>query len=332
MNRPKTMLDIDTELVLQCDEAIREKRYFKAADLLKSVSDPSLLTPQHHRTLEIVQAAAVLKHDLLQDNPEKEGWKKQTEKHGNRDILIYYKVNPEDNSMRCRIDSPIESSLVLPLLSVLNESDLYKMWMPSYTFPVKLGVSESKMLKEMGQGQQIIQVKIDMPFPFHHRECIQEVHAFDCIAEDKAIFVTAHSMDTGQHYEMDISPVEKGYTRVDFEAAFFFRSCPLDHPSLAHSKHQYPDNEQLILVSLEEKIDAHVGGVHKSMINFFTRIVLAGQWIALLQVAEGIRDGKRPEHMKAMQERHELYDWVKQRLGCMLDGTNTEQQTSKEQG
>ena len=315
---------MDSELIRQADENFAIERYFKAASLLKSVSDQSLLTPQHHRILEIAEDGEKFKHTLMLDHPEKEGWKKQTEKHGHRDVLIYYKVDPETNHIVCRIDSPIESSLMNPLISVFNESELYRTWMPRYTFPLKLGMSESNKLKEMGRGHQIVQVKIDMPFPFANRECIQHACAIDSIEEDKTILVTIHSKDTGNHFEMNIDPVEKGYARVDFAAGLIFRSCPPDHPALAKSKHKYPADEELILVSIEESIDAHVAGVPMNLINFFTRTVLGAQWVSVLKVAEEIRDGKRKEHLEAIQKKEELYSWVNERVKIMFEGIKSE--------
>jgi len=309
----------DSELIRQADEHHAVCRYFEAAALLKRVSEPSRLTPQHHRILEVAEDGEKLKRDLLPEHPEEEGWKKQTEKHGHRDVIVYYKVNPDTNKIICRIDCPIESSLLNPFIAVLNESELYHTWMPKYTFPVKLGMSESNKLKELGRGHQIVQVKIDMPFPFKNRECIEHGVAIESIDEDSALLLIVHSMDTGSHFEMDVDPVDKGYVRVDFDAGFIFRACPPDHPALAKSKHEYPPNEQLILVSVEQSMDAHVAGVPQRLINWFSRTVLAAQWISLLKIAEEIRDGQSEGHLQAIKEKAELYEWANGLYQLMFD-------------
>lgn len=313
----KTMETMDRELIRQADEHHAIHRYLAAADCLKGVSDESLLTAQHRRILEIAANAASIKRDLMQDHPETEGWKKQTEKHGHRDILIYYKVDKQTNRIVCRIDSPIESSLLNPLMSVFNESELYHTWMPRYNVPLKLGMSESNKLVELGTGHQVVQVKIDMPPMFNNRECIQHACAVDSIEEDKSVVVCINSMDAGKHFEIEIPPTEPGYTRVDLNAGLVFRPCPPDHPALAKSKHNYPEGEKLFLVSVVEKIDAHVAGVPMSMVNFFTRIVLGAQWCSLLKVAEEVRDGKRKDHLDAMNTKKELYSWVSERTNAM---------------
>jgi len=180
-------------------------------------------------------------------------------------------------------------------------------------------MSESNKLAEFGRGHQVVQVKIDMPPFFNNRECIQHACAVDCIEEDKSIVTCVNSLDTGKHFEIDIPPTEKGYTRVDFKAGFVIRPCPPDHPALAKSKHEYPADEMLLLVSVQEEIDAHVAGVPMKLINFFTRTVLAAQWISLLKVAEEIRDGKRKGHQEAIKEKAELYSWVSERTNVMFE-------------
>ena len=49
-----------------------------------------------------------------------------------------------------------------------------------------------------------------------------------------------------------------------------------------------------------------------------------------LYVAEGVRDGKRPQHKEAIEEKADLYRWIERRTDFMLaklkqasDGTST---------
>ena len=41
-------------------------------------------------------------------------------------------------------------------------------------------------------------------------------------------------------------------------------------------------------------------------------------WLTLLQVAEDVRDGKRPAHKEAIDAKRDLYDWVEERAGVMI--------------
>jgi hypothetical protein len=84
-------------------------------------------------------------------------WIKQGESHGkNGDFTIYYKVQ-EGARLTCRIESPIPTSHLVPLLSVLNESELYEEWIPTFHRPFKMGVTSSKQLATFSRGHQVIQ-------------------------------------------------------------------------------------------------------------------------------------------------------------------------------
>jgi hypothetical protein len=190
--------------------------------------------------------------------------------------------------------------------------------MPRWKVP-RLGISKSDKLRETGRGNQVIRVGIDMPFPFRNRECVQHAVAIDSIGEDQTIVVKVDSLDEGTYDGgLEIGPAPKGTTRVDFHAGILFRSYPDNHPLMEKSKHDYPAGERLILLSVSQSMDAHVAGVPMSIINFFTRTVLGGMWGSLMKVAEEVRDGQRPLHQQAIQDKQELYGWLKDRVEVML--------------
>jgi hypothetical protein len=229
-----------------------------------------------------------------------------------------------------RIETPIESSLLNPLLAVFNESELYTTWMPSFRFP-RLGVQLSEKMQETGRGNQVIRVRLAMPLPFYDRECIQHAIAIDDIeneaggaddADDDAcscILIVVKSLDEGMAADGLVIPAAaKRVRRVDFDAGIVIRPCPGDHPVLAKSKNHY-DGQELLLVQVTQTMDAHVSGVPMALINFFTRTVLSSMWGSLLQVAEDVRDGQRPQHQELMKEHKELYDWVAARVHVMLE-------------
>lgn len=168
--------------------------------------------------------------------------------------------------------------------------------------------------------QQVIRVRIAMPFPFHDRECIQHAIAIDSIdQDDSCIVITVKNLNEGKHVTgLEIPPPDKHVRRVDFDAGIIIRPCPADHPALQKSKNKY-DGERLLLIQVTQRMDAHVGGVPMSMVNFFTRTVLGRMWGSLLQVAEDVRDGKRPAHRDKIVEHRELYDWVEARVQVMLE-------------
>lgn len=306
----------DDDLILRAEQHHAREEYILAADLLKQVDDVSALKDKHKRIIGMADRARLVREVLLR--PPEEGWIKQGETHGHRDTAIYYKVNPDDTSILCRIETPIEQSLLIPLISVLNESELFTSWMPSFKHP-KLGVQSADKLKEMGRGNQIIDVMIAMPIGFSRRQCIQHAFAVNSIRDDNAIIIKAESKDTGTFDdELEIPPPARGVVRVDFDAGFLIRPCPSDHPLLRASNVDY-HGESMILLSVTQTMNAHVGYVPMALVNFFTRTVLGRMWGSLLAVAEGVRDGQREAHAQAIAEKEELYKWVEEQILIMFD-------------
>jgi len=224
-------------------------------------------------------------------------WKKQGESHSKYDFIIYYKVG-EDYKLTTRMDIVLEASLLVPVLSIFNESQLFSTWMPSYKHP-KVGLRRSECLHEMGRGSQILLVTVDMPFPLAARETVQHAIAIDAIEEHSAIVIQVHGVESGEDFEgVTIPDPEKGIVRIDFDCGMVIRACPEDHPALKNSKKVYPEDESKVLLTITQQVDAHVSFVPLSLINFVTRRVIKQMVVKLLEVADGVRSGERAEFKK----------------------------------
>ena len=120
----------DSELIARAEQTLAEERHLAAARLLRQVQDKSLLRDKHHRILKLSSEMEELLEKELDDkvSPIDSGWKKQSEAHNDYDAHIHYKVDNE-NKLTFRIDLALEESMLVPLVSVLNESQLYSEWM-----------------------------------------------------------------------------------------------------------------------------------------------------------------------------------------------------------
>lgn len=340
------------ELIRQADHAISQEQLLVAARLLRqlssdaqSSSSSSLLTKEHHTVLKKATITENVISTHLKPPVLDAGWKKQTEVHGNRDTIIYYKVDDDDCSkLTCRIETPIEASLLVPLMAVFNESELYETWMPRFNVwpAAKVGVRESKKLQDQpARGAQVVQVTVDMPRPFiSDREVVFESYAVDDIDAQGLIFLKGTSLEVGDHYyhhddkdeSLHVPPPLPGIKRLDFECGWVIRRCPDDHPALRKSKHKYPAKEHLLLLSLTQYVNAYVDWVPQWLINFFTRTALSGQWKSLLQVATDVKEGKRPDHAECIRNKQELYGWVNGRIQAMFDKLDNYSDNNKENG
>ena len=218
--------------------------------------------------------------------------------------------NPD---LTCRIETPIEASLLIPILSVLNESSLYSSWIPSWTMP-KMGIDSSEQLEQVSRGSQIIRILANVPWPYSKREALIKAVAIDEIDERGFVAIRISSdVPVGGI----IPPPSPQVERIDFEGAMLLRPCPRNHELLLKSKHVY--REPLILVSFKMFADPRMTGIPTTFMNFVTRTAIGTIFFCFLDVAEAVKHGKRPKHMEAIAEKKDFYDWMALRIGILLE-------------
>lgn len=318
------------------EEHMAGERLLRAADELRRLPAEQR-TARHERILEMADNFEDAIADLIEDQTTTTaagsggsgsgvggggggGWKKQGESHNSkRDTLIYYKLDKDDkdNSARltCRIETPIEASLLVPILSVLNETSLYETWIPSWKIPLRMGIAASEQVAQVSRGTQILRILCDCPWPYSQREAIIKAVAVDEIDEQGFIAIRLSSK-IPRDEAGDIPPPSRNVERIDFEGTMLLRPCPRHHELLLKSKHVY--TEPLILVSFKMFVDPHMTGIPASVMNFMTRTVIGTIWSMFLSVAEGVRAGARPLHKRAIAEKKEFYDWMKLRIALLL--------------
>ena len=236
-------IENDEDLIARAEVLYQEDKLLEAARLLRKVKDDSLLSSIHKNMVKLAEKCEVSLADLIGAPEEGSGWTKQGESHGSRPTNIYYKLD-EHNRITSRIETPIEASLLVPLLSVFNETSMYQSWMPASQIP-RIGVRESNKLEQTGRANQLIQVVVDVPFPLWTREAIIRGMAVDDIDEQGCIFVRLSPEFEGPK----VPPLKPYYERVDFDGSILFRSCPEDHELLKRMNHV--TKEPLVLVSFK---------------------------------------------------------------------------------
>jgi hypothetical protein len=299
----------DAELAIEAERLFRDDQLLAGARLLRRVQDANLITDELRHFLELATISERIRKDLTE--PTSEGWTKQGESHGNRDFTTYYKIE-DGGKLKCRIESVIESSLYVPFLAVMNETELYDTWVPKWRFPFKLGISRSKKLAQRARLDQVVQLTVDLPWPMNKREIV-----FWGFAEEDGMAnrnVGAKLQSVGEGFDNGLVPsVDRGVVRMDFEADFLFRPCPEDHSALDKTEGKYPEGESKILLTFVMYCDPKVSFVPHSFMNFCTRTAVGTVWRMILHVAEQVRAGERPVHAEVIAHKRDFYDWVEER-------------------
>lgn len=219
-------------------------------------------------------------------------WLKMGESHdGHRDTVSYYQLT-EDLQLKCRLETPIESSLLVPLIAVLIETDLYTNWLPKWAVP-RIGLASVEKLAQMGRTEQIVHFISEVPWPFTARDVMLQTCATDDIDDLEGpttgtIAIGLKSLEGGEairrnvvcneHYMnapevLDIAPPQDSLKRAGFDGGLLIRKCPDDHVSLQHSTIEYPSDEHLVLVGFSMKIDGKISPMFpKTIINFVIQV------------------------------------------------------------
>jgi hypothetical protein len=309
------------EWINLAEELFTDGKVLEACRVLRNVNS-QLLEARHLAMCQIAEECEHAISDLALEPDEKE-WRKHGETHGHRDTVIYHKLE-ENGRFTCRVETPIEPSLLIPLISVLNESNLYHTWVPSWRTP-RIGLRSSKQLQQIGRLNQIIQVVGDVPWPFSPREVIMNTVVVDDIDRNGYFAVRLHTLDTVGGV---VPPPDPDVVRVDFGGALLFRPCPPNHPTLLKTKNVY--KETPILVCFKMYCEPKLASILKGLINFVTRTVIGQIWGVLLQVAEDVRDGKQPQHEQAIECKPDIYGFIKERVKVMFQKLKEDQDIYEE--
>lgn len=297
-------------------QLFRDDKILPAARILQNnsydaVSLGSSIRNKHECTTIIQHADACERLVACLEESSSEEWSKVvlggTAAHYG-DTVIYYKsdnaAKETVNRLQCRLETPISESLLVPIISVLNESELYHTWVPTWKFPIKFGIRRVEKLRQVGRCSQVIIVTCDLPWPLSPREIVLRAIASDDIDERGLIY--------GE--DGVVPPVDdERIVRLHLDGGFLIQQQ--SRPTSEEEGQPHP-------IMLKFYYDVRsAASVPLWFLHFVIKNVLRSFWEKFLKIAEGVRDGSRILHVKAIEEKKTLYDWVIERTNIMLSWT-----------
>mmetsp|Transcript_27786 Transcript_27786/g.41204 ORF Transcript_27786/g.41204 Transcript_27786/m.41204 type:complete len:349 (-) Transcript_27786:1624-2670(-) len=286
----------------------------KVKTVLESV-DPAILDDKHRAMLARADEAEALVKDM-KAKPEGGDWIDQGISRGKYPTRILYRLEEGENKteLRARCETPIKKDLLESLFCVLNETELYETWFPSFSVP-RFKIRECRKLKQIGRVSQILFVVMELPWPIAAREIVLSAAAFDDIEDKGHIGIKMKTIETED--DETVPEATSTAVRVDLDGGFLFEACPADHPAMKYVDKE--DGEEYLLVTFSALVNPNMKNLPQSFLNFFVKIALGTCWKMLLKIAQDVKDGKRPDHANAMiKKREELYDYIKGRVVAML--------------
>ncbi|CAB9507005.1 expressed unknown protein [Seminavis robusta] len=299
----------DRHLLQALDEAVEWEKQIAVSHILQEMDTRGLRLDNTKRQASLEKAALEIQQvldDHLQNPEEQGGWKRQTIMHGRkRDTAVYNRMN-DQQEITVRMETPIEASLLVPLLATLNETNLYTTWIPSFQRPIKLGVRSFQKMMQISRGFQIARCQVDMPWPMTNREIVGKIILADAVEELDAVAIRLKSIEEGEQVgEFTVPKAAEGWESIGVDAAVTFRKCPRDHPALkrhASSLKNNNLNDPLLLASFTLTVSPAK--------NFILKTIAGPAWAALIYLAEHVKKGKSAPHKAAIDSKPELYGWV----------------------
>eukprot|EP01083_Nonionella_stella_P040088 109004_1 len=219
----------------KAEELYNEESLLEAARVLKSITDPTIvLEEKHHSILRNAEEGEALFADLkaeAKDGSESgsASWIDHGVSGGKFPTRILHRLGETFSGVQLRVkcETPIQKELLSPLLSVLNESQLFKTWMPSWRAP-RFQLRTCDKLKQMGRVSQILHIVLDIPWPMASREFVLSAVGFDDIDANGDIGIKLKSITTADNIDDCVPEKEKKTVEVDIDGGSLFTKCPKD--------------------------------------------------------------------------------------------------------
>mmetsp|Transcript_610 Transcript_610/g.957 ORF Transcript_610/g.957 Transcript_610/m.957 type:complete len:366 (-) Transcript_610:163-1260(-) len=328
-------VDVDA-LLAEATKLAEEEKILAAGRVLSKVKDTQELSESHRKIAEYADDCEKSIADLRID-PIGGGWKyhgktagsfKEETKDGVSvkglflPSTVYYKVG-EKCQLDIRIETPIAESLLIPLLSVLNETELFTEWIPSWKTP-RIGFRSVEDLQKRGLASRIIRIVTDTPWPLTARELFLDILAIDDIDQGGFCGIKLRSLKK-DHDEPGIPAPNPEFTPVKFDGIFLFEACSPNHPSLEDAQEMVDAiGESMILLTFKMCTKPNISVIPQDLINFVIKTVLGRVWVKFLTVAQRVKDGDMSKHEDAIQTNREFYDWMEGRIQQMLKDLKSE--------
>ncbi len=313
------------DLLVKAESLYDDDKLLEAGRILKTL-DQTQFQSKHFTILRKAKKGEELMDDLKSDfEGEGNGWVIHGVSNSQFPTLTGHRLEKGDDGslqVKARCETPIDKSLLSPFISVLNETELYQTWLPSWTVP-KFRVKKVQKLSQRGRCSQVIVVTFEVPWPIASREVVLCADGFDDINEKGNIGICLNTLDTGDEDGLVPPPEDKSTVRIDVNGGFLIQKCPKDHPALGDQEEgengNSGDHSDKLLITFAASMNPKMKLLPQSFLNFLVKVAFGICWGMLLKIARDVQNGKRPDHEQAIErKRDSLYDWVDSRIKDLL--------------
>lgn len=299
-------------------------RVLDAARMLRSSNNTDQFNAEHHEILNVAQKFEI----MMEETDNSDGsWKSIAKSYNTCGFMsdLDYRLSIQNDThtkVEVKIVTVIPKDLLVPLLALLNETDLYQKWIPE--------VSKSEKIQQTGRVSQLLRLLINLPWPLPKLEFLYRGLGCDDVETSKNIMIKLDTLKEGDvvnGYEVPPPPDEGSKVhRFDINGGFLFEPCTEDYMKraiegkfikkeggTANSSNNINISDYLCL-SLYFQMESSRFRLPESILKLMFKVSISASTSRFFRAAKDIKNKKKKEHCKRIQEkREEIYDWMDER-------------------
>jgi hypothetical protein len=307
----------------KAEHLFKEEKLLEAARILKKLLlDPQVvLEERHHSILRKAEEGEEMLRSLKADV---KSWKDLGVQSGKFPTQILYEIDKTSTNktlLRVRCETPVQKDLIMPLLSVIHESQHYHSWIPRWSVP-RFQMRFCRKLKEVGRLSQIFHFVNESPWPMKPIEIIMSYTAIDDIEAAGDLAIKMVSVTSADNYDDCVPEPDKKCNSIGFDGGILIQKCPKNAPVMEKVRNSNPnagdDTEGMILVRYASVLEFKSKFIPQWFLSFLIKVALGTSWKVLFGIALDVKNGKRPEHSKVIKEKREAYDYIESRVDALM--------------
>jgi hypothetical protein len=177
------------------------------------------------------------------------------------------------------------------LLCVVNEVGMWKRWVPSWSFPIRLGLAHVEKVEVPSRACQLLQVELAIPFPFSNREVLVTARGADCLDELGRLVIALTTAD-----RPDI-PARPNTVRALLSGGIFLT------PEAGADK----TTAKMIV-----KVDPRLAMIPSTLVNFVAKIAVPMVFSRFCAEVATVKT--EPLYRESMARNADLFDMIQARL------------------
>jgi len=160
----------------------------------------------------------------------------------------------------------------------------------------------------------------ESPWPMKPIEFVMAYTAIDDIEAAGDLAIKMVSVTSADNYDDCVPEPDKKCNSLGLDGGILIQKCPKNAPVIENARNSNAGDgtEDMILVRYASVLEFKSKFIPQWFLSFLIKVALGTSWKVLFGIALDVKNGKRPEHSKAIKEKREAYDHIESRVDALM--------------